>query len=180
VNGDVAVGVAGRIGSGKTSLSSELATRLECPRASFGDHVRAVARSRHLDETDRTVLQDLGDALIAKGWTEFVRAVLGDAKYKAGTVVVDGIRHVGAIATLREVLTPTPLVVVAVATHNDVRRGRLLQRGLTEPDADAADSHPNESEVSKVLEAADFVVPADSTVDEAVSSVLEWLSARPS
>ncbi len=137
----------------------------------------AIARSRQLDETDRTVLQDLGEALIAQGWTKFVRDVLGEAEYKGGAVVVDGIRHVGAIATLRSVLAPVRLVVVAVPVDDDVRRGRLFERGLTETKAEAADSHPNESEVDQVLEAADFIVRANSTVDEAVSSVLEWLAA---
>ena len=68
VTRDVAIGVAGRIGSGKTTLAAELACQLACPQASFGEFVRSVAETRALvSTTDRTVLQDLGDELIAQG-----------------------------------------------------------------------------------------------------------------
>jgi dephospho-CoA kinase len=177
VTSDIAVGVAGRIGSGKTTLASKLANRIGCPRASFGEFVRSVAQARGLDSTDRTALQDLGDELIAEGWTPFVEAVLRHADYSAGPIVIDGIRHRSAIETLRSELDPTPLVVVAVDTSDDVRRERLRDRGLNSDDVSSADSHANESEVDDVIRAADLVFPAHLTADEACSTVLKWISS---
>jgi dephospho-CoA kinase len=180
VTGDVAVGVAGRIGSGKTTLASELASRIGCPRASFGEFVRSAAQARGLDSTDRTILQDLGDELIAGGWTSFVEAVLVQAGYSSGPVVIDGIRHRSAIETLRPLLEPTPLVVVAVDISDEERRERLRERGLESDDVDSADAHVNESEVDAVIGAADLVVPAHLSVDDACSTVLEWISRNAS
>jgi dephospho-CoA kinase len=173
----VAVGVAGRIGSGKTTLASELATRIGCPLASFGEFVRSVARTRNLESTDRTILQDLGDELIAEGWKSFVDAVLIQAGYSSGPVVIDGIRHRSAIETLRSLLEPTPLVVVAVDISDDERRERLRERGLESDDINSADAHANESEVDAVIRAADLVVPAHLSVDDTCSTVMEWISS---
>jgi dephospho-CoA kinase len=180
VTRDVAIGVAGRIGSGKTTLAGELARQLACPQASFGEFVRSVAQTRGLDPTDRTALQDLGNELIAQGWVPFVEAVLRHAEYSSGPVVIDGLRHRIAIETLRSILEPTPLVVVAVDISDKQRRKRLRERGLKSDDVNSADSHANESEVDSVIRAADFVVPADLTVDEASSTILEWVSSDPS
>lgn len=179
MKGEVVVGVCGRIGSGKTTLSAELANRLGCPRASFGDHVRAEAQARGLDTGDRVTLQNLGDGLIAQGWMRFVLGVLGDVGYQSGSLVVDGIRHMAAVVTLREIVAPTPVVVVAVQASDDARDRRLLQRGLAKADVEAADSHHNEAEIGAVLMSADVIVSADSTVEAAATRVMEALAASP-
>ena len=173
---DIAVGVAGRIGSGKTTLASELARRLGCPGASFGEYVRSIAQTRGLDSTDRSVLQDLGDELISDGWTPFAQAVLDHAGYTSGPVVIDGVRHPSAIDTLRPLLSPTNLVLIAVDVSDEERQSRLQNRGLESIDIGTADAHANESEVDSVIQAADFVVPVHMTVDEASAAVLRWIS----
>lgn len=172
----VAVGLAGRIGSGKTTLASELANRIGCPRAAFGDFVRSVAEMRGLDAEDRTVLQDLGDELISQGWSGFVGAILHQASYTSGPLVIDGIRHRLAIDTLRARLHPTRLIVVAVDASDERRRERLQDRGLDSDGMRSADAHTNESEVDAVIRAADVILPADLTVDEACTTVLTWVS----
>ncbi len=51
---------------------------------------------------------------------------------------------------------------------------------MTESDVDAADLPPNESEIDKVRAAADFVVSAEASADDTVTSLQEWLAAHPS
>ncbi len=172
---DVALGLAGRIGSGKTSLASELARRMECPLASFGDHVRSVARERDLDDSDRKVLQTVGDELIALGWQQFCRAVLDQAAFAGGPAVIDGVRHHEAVAALRPMVAPARLFVVAVASPDDERLHRLADRGLSDAEITRADAHPNEGEVVDVVAAADCVVDGRLSVDAAADEVMAWL-----
>jgi dephospho-CoA kinase len=47
---------AGRIASGKSTLSRQIAVTLGWPWASFGDYVRAEATRRGFDPTSRTAL----------------------------------------------------------------------------------------------------------------------------
>jgi hypothetical protein len=172
----LAVGLSGRIGSGKTSLATALAERLQCPRASFGDYVRSVAAGRGLDAEDRQVLQDLGDEMIAtQGWTPFCRSVLDHAGYGGGSLVVDGIRHAEAAGTMRALVAPMPWRSVAVDSENEVRLFRLAARGVVGACAHTADAHPNETQVGAVMDSADFVVSGDSTVGDAVNAVMAWL-----
>lgn len=173
---EVALGVSGRIGSGKTSLAVALAERLDCPRASFGDYVRSVASERGLDASERDVLQTVGDELIANGWDTFCSAVLRAAGYTDGSVVVDGIRHTDAAKTMRKLLAPTPWKLVAVESEEATRRSRLTARGIDAAGAAQADAHPNETEVALVMASADLIVSSDATVDAAADRVIEWLT----
>jgi dephospho-CoA kinase len=171
-----ALGISGRIGSGKTSLAVVLAERLNCPRASFGDYVRSVARDRGLDASRRDVLQEVGDDLIAAGWDSFCAAVLRNAGFTTGSVVVDGIRHADAAQTMRRLLAPTPWKLVAVESEEAIRRSRLAARGIDDARTTQADAHPNEGEVASVMASADLVVSSDTTVEAAADLVMEWLT----
>lgn len=172
---EVAVGIAGRIGSGKTSLAVALAERLTCPRASFGDYVRSVATERGLDGSQREVLQEVGDDLIAAGWDAFCKAVLRSAGYSGGSVVVDGVRHPNAARTMQKLVAPTRWSLVAVESEEAARRSRLAARGVDQAGTTRADAHPNESHVMSVMASADLIVSGDSTVAEAANVVMEWL-----
>lgn len=172
-----AVAIAGRIGSGKTTLASILAGRLNCPMASFGSYVRSVALQWGLDPADRASLQDVGEDLIAtQGWHSFCRSVLDHGGYVSGAVVVDGIRHVAAIAAIRELVAPTPCRLVAVSVRDESRADRLRVRGITAEAAQAADAHTSESQVHQVIEGAEFVTH-DEDPTEAADAVLRWLAA---
>jgi adenylate kinase family enzyme len=173
----VAVGVSGRIGSGKTTFARALSERLGCPHASFGGHVRNVAAGRGLDIGNRQILQDLGDELIAAGWPEFCSAVLSDANYSTGSVVVDGVRHVAAARALEHILSPVPWRLVAVSVAADVREERLLERGASAAAARKAEAHPNEAEVGTVIDIANITVPETLSVERAVGDVYRQLAA---
>ncbi len=169
---DHVVGFAGRIGSGKTTLSRMTAQRLELQWTSFGDLVRRTASEQRLEQT-RQSLQDLGDSMIAAGWKGFCGSLLALADWRHGQgLVIDGIRHVAAVTTLRDLVDPNRLLVVFVDLPPEMRRSRLESRGITPGAIAAADAHPNEAEVDAVRAMADIVVdnsglPKD-TLDEIV------------
>jgi dephospho-CoA kinase len=171
----VAVGVSGRIGSGKTTLAEALAHRLGCSHASFGEYVRSVAKDRGARGDDRRVLQDLGDELISAGWESFCSAVLEDAGYSGGSIVVDGIRHLEAIEALKRAVDPVPWRLVAVNVEPGRRGQRLHDRGVNAAGVSEADAHPNESEVDAVLKRADYEVMGTLTADAGAKEVCRQL-----
>ena len=75
------MGIAGKIASGKSTLARALAARLDAQILGFGDYVRAAARSRGLDHTDRQTLQDLGQRLVTENTAAFVSGILSWANY---------------------------------------------------------------------------------------------------
>jgi len=132
--------------------------------------------TRRLDVNSRSVLQDLGEELIAEGWEHFCRAVLAHGHYIGGPIVVDGIRHLEAAETMRVLVAPVQWRLVAVESADDVRLGRLADRGVDPVIAHYADSHPNEAQIINVMSTADFVVSADSEVSDAADAVIAWIA----
>lgn len=165
------VAFAGQIGSGKSELSKALAEHYGVPLVSFGDAVRQEASRRGLAET-RTALQDLGDQLISAGWDQFCRIVFDQIEDEAGgSVVVDGVRHLGAIEVLRTRAIPSRLYVVFVVTPETRRQARLIDRGLSPAEALAADQSGNEGELISVKLRADLVISNDEDIAQVVGSI---------
>jgi cytidylate kinase len=172
----VAVGVSGRIGSGKTTLAQALAVRMECGYASFGDYVRSVALARELNVSERKVLQDVGDELIAAGWLPFCRAMLDHSGYAGGSVVVDGIRHREAVTTLAQIVAPLPFRLLAVYIDSERRDRRLRDRGVDLIGVKVAEAHANESHVGAVLDLADYTVAGHLTIEQSADAAYRMLS----
>jgi dephospho-CoA kinase len=170
----LAIGLVAPPGSGKTTLSAELAATLGWPRVSFGDYVRSVADEKGLPPS-REALQDLGAALIAAGWDEFVRAVLGQARRGEDQgIVIDGIRHHMAIATLRTAVAPLRLCIVYLDASDVTRLGRLTERGVADSSELARiDSHSTELEVHELGSIADIRVVSEGQVSDTRDAILQ-------
>lgn len=169
------IGFAGRIGAGKTTLSRMAAAQLHLPWTGFGDLVRAVAVSRG-ESLARDSLQALGDSLIQQGWWEFCQALLSQAGWRdGGGLVIDGLRHVGAVETLRALTLTSPMVVVFVDLAPGLRQRRLEAKGAKWSDILAADSHPNEAQVASVRALADVVVDNSGELEATCDSLLARL-----
>lgn len=157
------VGVGGPIGAGKSVVADELADAYGGVRRSFGGVVRrrAEAMKRPLD---RDTLQELGDEIIASdGWDTFCREVLDDTTQQ-GVVVVDGIRHDGAIDALIAIVGDPRFRLVFVDAPRDERLARVTARdGIAEAEFDAAECHPNERELPLVRARADVEVDNAAT-----------------
>jgi dephospho-CoA kinase len=171
---------AGRIASGKSTLSAGVAQVLGWPRVSFGDYVRQVARHRGLKES-RTVLQELGAALIAQGWETFCNTVLGQAAWKPGQpLIIDGIRHAEALAVLRQLVTPSELRLVFITVDEPTRTTRLRQR--ESPDGETMqriEEHTTEAQVGTVLPGiADFLVDGTRPQEELQQDIVRWVQQQ--
>ena len=179
---DAVVALAGRIGSGKSSIADALAKRLGCGKASFGGYVRTVAADRGLEPT-RVTLQQVGEELITQDPYAFVKAVLARYGYRQGySFVIEGIRHVSAISALRELARPQIVLLVYLDTAEDQRHERVIRRdGINETDLQVVESHSTESQVKTlVARMADLVVDANSDPTKVVDVILKALSEKGS
>jgi transcriptional regulator with XRE-family HTH domain/dephospho-CoA kinase len=171
------IGFAGRIGSGKSTLSSEVAKRLGWRRASFGDYLRTVAKSSGLDES-REVLQQLGASLIEKGVDDFCRAVLTHYGWSAGEpLVIDGIRHAEVVESLRKLVAPLDLRVVFLDVGDEQRLKRLnAQDERTAENLGLVEGHATEQQVKGLLpDLADLRLSSDRPVPELVATLVNWI-----
>jgi len=165
-----AIGVAGRVGSGKSSLSTLLSEQSGWLVVRFGDFLRGVAERRGLP-TDRRTLQELGTEYIGRGWSEFCKEVLESAGWRRGmSVIVDGIRHSEAVRALNELLYPTRLFLVLLSADEVVIQARLRLRDGEGTDLRRIEAHPSDDQVAERLQdltdlVLDATLPLPSLAD---------------
>ena len=171
------IGFSGRTNSGKTTLSRRVASELGIAYASFGDYVRSVARERGLNDSDRNTLQNVGESLIQSGWTEFCISVLEAANWNEGdSIVVDGIRHERAIATLKEITKPQSFRLVYVEVEDELRLKRL---GKDSSGMAKMDAHSTENDVKSTLKSmADKCVDGSRNVAHLVTEICEFIRSE--
>jgi len=173
------VALSSRMGAGKSTLARALAEEFCWPRVSFGDYVRGVARDRGMDESLPT-LQNLGEVLVEADAGSFAAAVLSSVNWKSGAVV-DGIRHVEVLDAIRRVVSPLPVFLIYVHSEESSRIRRLLERGMTHGEIQAADAGSTEAQVKIILrDRADLHVSGTSDIAKTVKEISEWLRSKTS
>jgi dephospho-CoA kinase len=173
----LAIAITGRIGSGKTTLSKDLANALQCARASFGDYVRGVVQKRGLPPT-RENLQIVGTELLTSDACGFCRSVLTSSGYQPGeSLVIDGLRHMITIPIICALIEPSSMKIIRVSVPEEIRLQRLRDRG--EGDASSVariESHSSEQELGSIAEMADFVVRGDRPRAMNIAEITAWLA----
>jgi transcriptional regulator with XRE-family HTH domain/cytidylate kinase len=168
---------SGKIGSGKTTLSQQVADALGWRRASFGEYVCTFALSQGL-EVSRDVLQELGESLVARGPDDFCKTVLAHFGWNSGEpLVIDGVRHAAVFEALRRLVAPLELRLVYVNVDENTRLKRLQQ---TDRDVIArlkdVESHSTEREVTdKLPSLASRHVQGDRPAKDIVREIVGWV-----
>ncbi len=161
------VGLVGHAGSGKTTLSGAVQAALAGTAVvSFGDVMRARARTLGLDSADRDTLLDLGQRWVSADALALCRAVLSQVQPGGSLLVIDGIRHARVATELRDLLAPRRLMLVYLAVREDVLLKRLSEAGMSTEHAKALLRDPTEIEVDEALR-ADADLEVDGTVSPA-------------
>jgi len=175
----VVLAFSARQGSGKSTISAELAEELGWPRAGFGDYLRRVADERGLN-TDREILQELGERFVRDNLEQFCRNVLGSVGWVPGQgIVVDGIRHAQTMEVLRNIVRPMPVLLVYIDLPDAVRFDRLRARGVSETLAERNEQHSTEAQVIDTLpRLADLRVDGRNTVAVIKAEIMASLRKR--
>lgn len=166
------IAIAGRIGSGKTTLSKDVAAALACPRATFGDYVRRRVLDRGLLPS-RENLQVIGTELLLDNATEFCRSVISMSGWqKELDLVIDGLRHLITIPIIRRITQPATLRIVYVSVPEDIRLNRLSDRGEGgQENVARIESHSSEQELESLAEMADIEIKGDGDRSKNVSII---------
>lgn len=174
------IAFSGKIGSGKSAISTAVAQALHLPQASFGNYVRQQAQLQQLEPT-RQQLQDLGEHLLQADAAGFCQAVLDQVPTWRNGLVLDGIRHQAVLQLVRQLIVPQSLFHVHLTLEEEVRTQRVAQRAGELP-ADVAEkhraaAHPTEQQATEILpRVADLVVDSASSLEEVVAQITRSLS----
>ena len=170
--------VAGRIASGKTSISRRLVGALGAGYASFGDEVRERAHALHDGISDRRSLQDLGERLVRREPVEFVEAGLARSEPpldSVGIVVIDGVRHLAIAGLVKRLLADRLSLLIYIETSREVRMTRASRHGAQSNETIRSDDHANEAEVDDLRDSADLVVGGDDDAGVVAQRILQQL-----
>ncbi len=171
---------SGSIGSGKTTISSILASALGWKWVSFGEYVRKIARELSIGYSRRE-LQYVSDVLIKQGWEIFCRSVLKEVQWnESENLIVDGVRHYEAITTLRDICHPAKVFLIYLSISKAEQYKRVKSKGITShSELLEIEAHPSESQVSSELrKIADMVFDGSQPKNKVVKEIEEWMTAK--
>jgi cytidylate kinase len=169
----------GKLGSGKSTVSRGVASRIGAQWNGFGSTVMSIAIERKLP-IDRGQLQTLGAQLVRETPDYFCDRVLSGAGYSTGHVVVlDGLRHESILTLLRKKLAPDNLLCIYVEVEDEIRIERVARRSsLNEDEVRRLDMHSTEIQVEKALRSlSELVVDNSQSPELAVDAVTCWLNS---
>lgn len=173
-------GLSARMAAGKTSVSKGVAEAIYAKRISFGGVVREEAQKQSVPFT-REALQDLGQSLVQEDVGKFCQRVLAEAGWTPGdSIVVDGVRHVAVLDTLRQIVQPKYFALLYLSVDRDTQRERWKSEDLTYTKSlEELEAHPTEIEVlQKLPEHADLVLDGKHSVPHIVKDVIRWSKSK--
>lgn len=175
------VTLAGAIGSGKSTLAKALGNALGAPAYSFSGYVRSVVDRRGLDSSSRTVLQDVGHALVLDDPRVFLDQALAWGGHRPGAdLLLDGLRHLSVLDALRarQVEGVEPVLLIYLDTSPSTRELRAKARGDDPEKLRLNEAHPAEHDLHAGLrEGADLVLDGDLDQDALVAKALAFIEA---
>lgn len=171
--------IAGRIASGKSTVTSAVSGALHWRAFHFGSYVRALAEEMGLGEAQRD-LQDLGQRLVSRDPLEFTRGFLAKSAWKKGeSVVIDGLRHNEVLQSLQGLTSPAEVLLIYLVADYQTRLTRFLARGRgSRAQFDEVEEHPVERQATVLEDRADLILDGRLPIPELVSQVSSFVHQK--
>lgn len=169
-----AIVICGQIGSGKSTVSSCVASSMSIKVVSFGNYVRQMAHLSGRPDS-RKYLQDLGDSLYQQiGAAGLLEGALGVAAVNdEDSVVFDGVRHEKVLEEIRRRAGQTIATYLAVGQEERFRRHRSrFSGGMTLEEFQAIDRHAVETGIVDLAKHCDFIVDATQPLTYVLKDLL--------
>lgn len=147
--------ISGKIGSGKTTISNELSSRINAKRCTVSDCLKKVLVDRGCDAPSREQLQEIGAEYINKGWNYFCSCVLEYVNWSGKyPLIIDGVRHVDFLNTLRLICYPIPIYGIYLEASEETLKEHINKRGMENYNS----KHVAEGQQRELLDASDIVI----------------------
>ena len=172
---DCVIGFSGQIGSGKSTLAKATADEFCWPCLSFGHHVRSIAEKRGLS-ISRETLQLLGSELVKSDPRQFCESALAELRWQARQpLIVEGIRHVVILKTLKEISSPLNFYLVFVTVQENLRTERLLHRDQYVTQQHVEQDLTEIQVQTQLKQEADLIISNDQPKDIVIKEMLDLL-----
>lgn len=172
-----ALGISGKIGSGKTTLITNLLKEYDFSVASYGAFFRGLADSRNLPN-NRETFQSLTDEYLRdikhNGLAEeVVKSSDWDGKE---SLLVDGVRHIASISAISRLIHPLPLFIVFLEVPEETRISRIGKRDGLPPDTvKLHDRHESEKLVTNEIKSVADLVVSENETEAAIDKIFNFL-----
>lgn len=163
--------------TGKTTFAKRLANHRHSKFLSFGDFVRHEARNLGIKDPKRSELQDLGQRLVETDVMSFCKKALQYVNFSPGeTLVIDGIRHVEALAAIRTLCNGQTIKLIHLYAPIETRKARSAN--LEGVNLAGIDAHRVESQTNnEILQSADVAIDASGDADQVFQRITDWVKA---
>lgn len=160
--------LSGALGSRRSEIASKLAARLAWPEVKFSDYIRQCIEADGENKDDRMLQQQYGQRLVQNDLEAFVDGVLAmkpEWVTHGHNLVVDGLRHIEVLLTLRHraMAVGSRLIYIHVRPDPLKREGAASDRGILEQEMYRYDRALSEAQMNRILPAY-----ADLEVDGAL------------
>lgn len=175
--------LSGGIGSRRSDLAGKLEERLAWPRVKFSDLIRQRIAEAGENASNRLLQQQYGQRLVQYHLEAFVSGTLAMAPgwAKAGNLIVDGLRHVEVLLTLRRMVSEagSSVFYLHVKANPLEREVSARDRGIQEQDMFRYDHALSEAQMNRILPAyADLEVDGTLGLGLNLQDIEEKLRAR--
>lgn len=174
------IGLVGRIGSGKTTVSEYLQDNHGAKEHRFSQILMDILDRLYLPH-ERAYLQNLGRSLRAElGEDVIVNAFKRDMEKDTSEIlIVDGIRYENEVNLLKE----KDGILIFVTASSDVRYDRAVKRGekgeakITYEQFLESEKAETEKHIGTIKENADYIIDNSGALDELYKKVDEIIEA---